>query len=81
MFSEFVEEVLDAEDANYCMVISEVDGLKRVLMKAYFVLHDEEEDVMPDMWGYMIDTYGWYLGPGIRMDCYKVFNGRSFARA
>lgn len=70
---DVIEEVMDALDANYAVIISEAWGQKRVVKKVYFNVGQmgRVQDCL--MW--VAQNYGDYIAPNVRIDVYKVFFG------
>lgn len=73
-----MEEVMNPEDANLSIVISEAYGLKRVIRTVYFYVENNGE--CGDALRWVVDNYGYLISPNIRIDCYKVIYGRKVAR-
>lgn len=68
-----MEEVMNREDANYIVIISESYGLKRIILKAYF--HLDSSDECGEMISYMGDYYGAYMRENTRLEIAKVIEG------
>lgn len=69
-----MEEVMNVEDANLSIVISESYGLKRVIHKIYFYLDNYDECSEALKW--VTNNYSEFIVPNVRIDCYKVICGR-----
>ena len=72
------EELLDAEGANYSVVISENEGLKRVIRKIYFYIPLEVEIAKALI--YTAENYPWDIVPGMRIDIYRVRDSKVIGR-
>lgn len=67
-----VEEVMNKQDANFVVILSEAYGLKRVLKKVYFNIDAMTHESMRDILHYVADNYYPYVGTNIRMDFARV---------
>lgn len=65
-----MEEVMNREDANYVVVISESFGMKRVILKAFF--HLDSSNQCGEMISYVGEYYGAYLRANTRIEIAKV---------
>jgi len=66
-----IEEVMNKQDANFVVILSEAYGLKRVIMKIYFKI-DLGHDAIHDVLRYVADNYYMYIDTGVRMDFARV---------
>lgn len=66
-----MEEVMNKQDANFVVILSEAYGLKRVIKKIYFKI-DLYEDPIRDVLRYVADNYSKYIDSGVRMDFARV---------
>lgn len=73
-----MEEVLSLEDANYCVILSESFGEKRVIKRIYFNANSEE--YIPDMIAWVANWYPGYIMENVRIECFHVRNGLVYAR-
>lgn len=70
---DMIEEVMDALDANFAVVLSEAWGQKRVIKKVYFRVG--EMGRTSDCLTWVAQNYSDYIAPNVRVDIYKVFFG------
>ena len=66
-----IEEVMNKQNANFVVILSEAYGLKRVIMKVYFNI-DLNHDAIRDVLRYVADNYSIYIDTGVRMDFARV---------
>lgn len=73
-----MEEVTNMNDANYCVILSESFGEKRVVKKIFFNV--DNPGYIPDMVAWVANYYGYLLGENIRLEVFHVRNGLVYAR-
>lgn len=73
-----MEEVTSMDDANYCVILSESFGEKRIIKKIYF--NADSESYIPDMVAWVANYYSMYIAENVRIEVFHVRNGLVYAR-
>lgn len=73
-----MEEVTNLNDANYCVILSESFGKKRVIKKIYF--NADSSNYIPDMIAWVANYYGYLIVENVKIECYHCNNGLVYAR-